>query len=113
MIPQNGGKVKPNPLRSPFCGKTRSKMPARNGIKILFCACPRALPKIRKMYCTAIKTSKIQTILYKTKGAKEENGAVRTNEQAPCSFVTFVRRGFFFFRFYANGKNARRKHEFS
>ena len=59
------------------------------------------------------KTLKIQTILYKTKGAKEKNGAVRTNEQVPCSFVIFGRYGFFFFRFSDNGKTARRKHEFS
>lgn len=65
------------------------------------------------MYCTALKTHKIQIILYKMKGVKEENGAVRTNEQAPCSFVTLGRHGFFFFRFYANEKNASRKHEFS
>ena len=56
------------------------------------------------MYCTALKTPKIQTILYKTKGAKEKSGAARTNGYALCSFAAFCRYGFFFFRFYANGK---------
>ena len=71
---------------------------------MLFYACPRALPKIRKMYCTALKTPKIQTILYKTKGTKEKNGAVCKNGYAPFLHRFFVGADVFFFRFYDNGK---------
>lgn len=113
MIPQNRGKVKPNPPEESFLRQSPEQNARTKRYKILFCICPYALPKIRKMYCTAIKTTKIQIILYKTNGAKEKNGAVRTNEQAPRSFAAFVWCGFFFFRFYDNGKTARRKHEFS
>ncbi len=69
--------------------------------------------KTEKRCCAALKAIIIQTILYKTKGAKEKNNTVRAKEQASCSFVIFGRYGFFFFRFSDNGKTARRKHEFS
>lgn len=113
MIPQNRGKVKPNPPEVSFLRQNpeqNARTKRNKNILLRMAVCSSEKPK---KVCAFPKTLKIQTILYKTKGAKEKNGAVRTNEQAPCSFVTFVRCGFFFFRFYDNGKTARRKHEFS